>query len=159
MKLQKLFELTEYDSETLSDMDLSDALYVLSEMVEDDKLTENEILIIEDMFDKLLNEENDDFEYLEEAEIHDHGDTAKKRTANFEKAPMTDRIQNRIYQRRYRKRSDVKMRAKKRAAVQKRCKGNMTAQVSRPGSSSYTCKLKDKFRSKLMKRVAQRYNN
>ena len=75
----------------------------------------------------------------------------------MEKSSMSDRIKNRIYQRRYRRRSDVKMKARRKAAVQKRCKGNQSAQLTAPGSSSYTCKLKDKFRSKLMKRVAKRY--
>lgn len=155
----KLHDLIEKKIDELSEMNLSDALFVLSEMAEDDKLTYKEISIIEDMFDRLFNEVKDN-DTFNEAEIVSHGDTEKKRSADFKKSSMTSRIKNRIYQRRYRKRPNVKMKAKKKALVQKRCRGkNMTAQLSGPGSSTYVCKLKNKFRSKLMKRVAKRYNS
>ena len=155
MRLRALLEKTD----DLKDMDLSDALFVLSEMVEDDKLSDKEIEIIEDMFDRIFDEEDDEIEkILDEAEITTHANTDNKRSATFKKTKMSNRIKNRLYQRKYRKRSDVKMKAKKRAAAQKRCKGkNRSAQLSRSGSSTFVCKLKDRFRSKLMKRVFKRY--
>lgn len=143
----------------MSDIDLSDALFILSEMAHDEKLSDKEIKIIESMFDRIFLEENDEIEFgLDEAVIADHGDTHDERNASFTKTTMSDRIKNRIYQRRYRKSSNYKMRAKKRALVAKRCNGkNQSVQIAAKGSNTYTCKLKDKFRSKLMRRVAQRY--
>lgn len=166
MRLKNLFESDDVidTTENLDDMDLSDALFVLSEMVDDDKLTDKEIEIIEEMFDRLFEEEEDDVtlddeEDIDEAVIADHGDTHGDRHATFKKTSMSDRLKNRIYQRRYRKNSKVKARAKKRALIAKRCKGkNRSVQLAGPGSSSYVCKLKDRFRSKLMQRVAKRYN-
>lgn len=164
MRLKKLFETDE--SESLKDMDLSDALYVLSEMVEDDRLSEKEIEIIEDMFDRLFSEESDEIEIddtvaeMVESTIVDHGDEKHERSATFTSTPMSDRLQNRIKQRKYRRSAKYKALAKKKALIAKRCKGgNRSVQVSREGSGSYVCRLKDKFRSKLMKRVAQRYKN
>lgn len=155
----RIINLLENTRDELKDMELSDALFVLSEMANDDKLTNKEVSIIEDMFDRFFDEEDDETNDLKEAEITTHGDTATKRKADFKKSSMSDRIKNRIYQRRYRRRSDVKRKLKKKAEVQKRCRGkNMTAQLSRPGASTYVCKLKNKFKSKLMKRVAKRYN-
>lgn len=159
MRINKLFEEKAIDD--IDDMEISDALFVLSEMADDDKLTDKEIEIIEEMFDRLFDEENDDVdldEDLSEAEIRQHADSKGERLANFNKSKMSDIIRNRIYQRRYRRRADVKMKAKKRSAAAKRCKGkNRSAQLSKPGSTTYVCKLKNRFRSKLMKRVAKRY--
>jgi len=164
MRLYNLVEnevTPDLDGETLEDMDLSDALEILADMVDDDKLSEREIEIIEDMFERLFDEEDDEIEMeeeLDEANIVDHADSKQDRGASFLKSKAADRIRNRVYQRRYRRRADVKMKAKKRAAAQKRCKGkNRTAQVAKPGSTTYVCKLKNRFRSKLMKRVAKRY--
>lgn len=160
MRINDIFESKKIDNDDLNDMDLSDALFVLSEMVDDEKMSEQELSIIEDMFERLFEEENDAIATINEANITDHADTKKDRSGAFKKSKMSDRIKKRIYSRRYRKRSDVKMKAKKRAAVQKRCKGkNRSAQLSRPGSTTYVCKLKNRFRSKLMKRVAKRYGN
>lgn len=155
-------ENPELDSDLLEEIDLSDALEILADMVDDDKLSEKEIEIIEDMFDRLFDEEDDEIELdeedLDEADIVDHADSVGNRGVMFKKSKAADRIRTRVYQRRYRRRSDVKMKAKRRAAAQKRCKGkNRTAQLSKPGSTTYVCKLKNRFRSKLMKRVAKRY--
>ena len=160
MRIKDLFE-SALDDVYIEDMDLSDALYVLAEMMDDDKLSEKEVEIIEEMFDRLFSEEDDyiNIEYnLEETIISDHGDTEDERSATFKKSSMSDRIKNRIYQRRYRKSSTAKMKARKRAQASKRCKGkNRSVQLSAPGSNTFVCKLKDKFRSKLMQRVAKRY--
>ncbi len=161
MRLNSLFESDE-QTESLDDMDLSDALFVLSEMLEDDRLSEKEIEIIEEMFDRLFSEEEDAIELesdLDEAAIVDHADTKNERSASFKATPMGDRLKNRIAQRRYRRSAKYKALAKKKALIAKRCKGkNRSVQLAGEGSKSYVCKLKDKFRSKLMKRVAQRYN-
>lgn len=159
MRLKNLFESdAELVDDNFEDMDLSDALFVLSEMVDDDTLSEKEIEIIEEMFDRLFSEESDDIE-LDESAIVDHGDTKEERNASFQSTPMGERLRNRIAQRRYRKSSKYKALAKKKALIAKRCKGNnRSVQLAGKDSKSYVCKLKDKFRSKLMKRVAQRYN-
>lgn len=165
MRLYNLVEndIPNLDGDTLEDMDLSDALEILADMVDDDKLSEREIEIIEDMFERLFNEEDDDIEMeddedLSEADIVDHADSAEDRGASFIMSKAADRIRNRVYQRRYRRRADVKMKARKRAAAQKKCKGkNRTAQLAKEGSTTYVCKLKNRFKSKLMKRVAKRY--
>lgn len=154
MRINDLKESEELDSDILDEMELSDALFILSEMADDDKLSDKEIQIIEEMLEKILEEDD---EIIEETRITDHADTKDERTASFSKRGMSSRIKNRIYQRRYRRRSDVKIKARKKSIVQKRCKGNKTAQLSKPGSTTYVCKLKNRFRSKLMKRVAKRY--
>lgn len=164
MRLYKLIESTVENIEEFEDMDISDALYILAEMAEDGKLSEKEESIIEEMLERIFDEEDDEIEMeevsseeLDEAEISTHADTAEERLSHFEKASMEERIKNRIYQRRYRRQSDVKMKAKKKAAVQKRCGKNKTAQLVKKGSLTFACKLKNRFRSKLMKRVMQRY--
>ena len=57
MRLENLFENSIDD---LEDMDLSDALFVLAEMADDEALTDTEIDIIEDMFDRFFDEEDDE---------------------------------------------------------------------------------------------------
>ena len=163
MRLNQLIEneIEGLNAALLDEIDLSDALEILADMIDDDKLSEKEIMIIEDMFERLFDEEDDEIEIeedLDEADIVDHAETVGDRGVMFKKTKAADRIKNRIYQRRYRRRANVKLKAKKRAAAQKRCKGkNRTAQLIKPGSTTYVCKLKNRFRSKLMKRVAKRY--
>jgi len=152
MRMSSLFESDPKDV-TLDDIDLTDALYILSMMADDEKLNNREMMIISEMLEQLL--EGDE---LHEADIVDHADTEEKRMATFAASPASERIRNRLYQRRYRNRSDVKMLARKRAAVEKRCKDpNRSAQLVAPGSTTFACKIKDRMRSKLMQRVSQRY--
>lgn len=162
MRLKTLFTEINLNSEEFKEMELADALYVLADMAEDEKLSEKEMDIVEDMLERLFVEEKDDIpldddEDLDEATIVDHSNTAEDRMASFKINNMANRIRTRIYQRRYRRLSHVKMRAKRRALANKRCGKNSSAQVSQPGATTFVCKLKDKYRSKLMKRVAKRY--
>lgn len=142
MKLRDLFETEEQDDILeVEDMDISDALFILTEMADDGKLTENELKIIEEMLEKFLEDEDDDVE-LDEA------------------SKGLSRAKRRMYQRKYRKRAHVKKKEKKRAEANKKCDGDdKSAQlVGGPGSTSFSCKLKNRARVKLMKKVAKKYN-
>jgi len=152
MRINNLIESKKLETDDFVDMTLSDALFVLSEMAEDDKLSLKEIDIIEEMFERLVEEEIDE-------SIVDHGDTQNKRLSTFKKTKSSDRIKNRLAARKLRRTASYKMKLKKRAEKEKHCKGNTTAQLSKPGASTYVCKPKNKFRSKLMKLVARRYNS
>lgn len=157
MRIRDLLENDLTDTDDFDDMDLSDALFMLAEMVDDDKLSEKEVEVIEEMFEKLFALES--LDDMSEAIISDHGATEEERKASFQKTSLSDRLKNRIYQRRYRRSAEVKARERKKALIAKRCKGkDRSVQLSAPNSSSYVCKLKNKFRSKLMRMVAKRYN-
>jgi len=147
--------MEDLDDDELEDMTIGDGLLMLVELADEDQLTDREIDIIEEMFDKLDDPDEDD---LEEAQtIAQHGDKENERKATFTKAKSSDRIRNRIKQRIYRRKGDVKMKAKRKAARQKTCGKNQTAQLARKGGTSYSCRLKNRFRSKLMKRVKRMY--
>ena len=178
------------------DMQLSDALVVLAEMMDDGMLSTKEINIIEQMMDSLFDNEQDDLQpksnfgavrdtddqdmtviddivkydafkdkyhlvkdsnYIYQESVESN-DTHAHKIANFEKTSMRDRLEKRISQRQNRRSSTFKINARKRAAAAKNCKGpNKSVQLTQRGSGVYTCKLKDRFRSKLMQRVARRY--
>ena len=150
----------ENNIDIFKDMQLSDALVVLAEMMDDGMLSTKEINIIEQMMDSLFDDEQDDIQhgnYIYQESVESN-DTHAHKIANFEKTSMRDRLEKRIYQRQNRRSSTFKAKARKRAAAAKNCKGpNKSVQLTQPGSSTYTCKLKDRFKSKLMKRVARRY--
>ena len=161
MRLKKLIE--NENEEEFSEMSLADGLDMLIDLLEEDELSSNEVGIISKMFE-LLDEEMDDdeeesdYDSLEEAAtIVQHSKTAEKRLATFKKTAAGERIKKRIQQRRYRRKPEVKTKARRRAARQKTCGKNQTAQLSRHNSSSYVCKIKDRLRSKLMARVARIY--
>lgn len=179
MKLAAIIE-GKKETDEFEDMTLSDSLELVIELLDAGDMSKREQDIISEMLDKLddvmdipdseyeyeyeydeddEDDENDeDDEDLEETTtITQHADTEEKRVASFKKSSAGERIKNRIRQRRYRRRPEVKTRARRRAARQKTCGKNTTAQLTQAGGSSYVCKIKDRLRSKLMKRVSRIY--
>lgn len=151
MRIEKLFE--DVDDDIFDEMTLGDSLLLLAELADNEELSEDDLDIIEAMFDELDGDDE-----LDEAQtLVQHGDKENERTATFTKAKASDRIKNRIKQRIYRRRGDVKLKAKKKAARQKTCGKNQTAQLTKKGGTSYSCRIKNRFKSKLMKRVKRMY--
>lgn len=160
----KLAEIIESKTDEFEDMTLSDSLEIVIELLDAGDMSKREQDIISEMLDKLddvmdiPDDEYEDDEDLEEAKtLTQHSDTEEKRVATFKKSSAGERIKNRIRQRRYRRKPEVKTRARRRAARQKTCGKNQTAQLGKKGGSSYMCKIKDRLKSKLMKRVARLY--
>ncbi|RLC47052.1 MAG: hypothetical protein DRH57_04790 [Candidatus Cloacimonadota bacterium] len=155
MRLSNLLE----SEEEFGEMSIADGLDMLIDLLEEDELNSKEVSIITKMFELLDEEmEDEDDEELEEAKtLTQHSNTANKRMASFKKSPAGERIRNRIKQRKYRRKPEVKTKRRKKAARQKTCGKNQTAQLSMRGGSSYACKIKDRLRSKLMKRVSRMY--
>lgn len=165
MRLMSLVE-RKIQKDEFEDMTLADSLEIVIDLLDAGDLSEREQDIVADMLDKLDNvedipdseyEDEDADEMMEAKTIAQHSNTAEKRMATFEKTPAGERIKNRIKQRRYRRKPQVKTRARRRAARQSTCGKNQTAQLSKKGGSSYVCKIKDRLKSKLMKRVARIY--
>jgi len=153
MRLSNLLE----SEDEFSEMSMADGLDMLIDLLEEDELNSKEVGIIAKMFE-LLDEQMEDEDELEEAKtLTQHSNTASKRMATFKKSPAGERIKNRIAQRKYRRRPEVKTKRRKKAARQKTCGKNQTAQLSHHNGSSYVCKIKDRLRSKLMARVARIY--
>jgi len=157
MRLSNLLE----SEKDFSEMSLADGLDMLIDLLEEDELNSKEVGIIAKMFELLdeeMEDEDDEDEDLEEAKtLTQHSNTESKRMASFKKSPAGERIINRIKQRKYRRLPYVKVKRRKKAARQKTCGKNQTAQLTMKGGSSYACKIKDRLRSKLMKRVSRIY--
>lgn len=162
----RLRDLTESEDE-FGEMSISDGLDMLIDLLEEDELNAKEIGIITKMFE-LLDEEMEEDEDEESMSIEEepmdeaktltqHSNTESKRMASFKKTPAGERIKNRIKQRKYRRRPEVKTKRRKKAARQKTCGKNQTAQLTMKGGTSYACKIKDRLKSKLMKRVSRIY--
>ncbi len=161
MKLAEIIE-SQNKTDEFEDMTLADSLELVIELLDAGDMSKREQDIISEMLDKLDDvmdvPDSDEDEDLDEAKtLTQHSDTEEKRVATFKKSSAGERIKNRIRQRRYRRKPEVKTKTRRRAARQKTCGKNQSAQLSKKGGSSYMCKIKDRLKSKLMKRVARLY--
>jgi hypothetical protein len=155
MRINALFETKSTDM-PFEDMQFSDALYLLTMMADDGKLTNHEMSIIEEMLEKLLDEN----EELNEGHSFDSEydyDGKKEKVNYYDLASRSYKIRAIMRQRKFKKERDTKLQAIKQARVQKTCKNGATAQLIYPNTSTYVCRLKDVIKHRLMQRVARSY--